>query len=384
MIFANTTAPQFLVMPSWHLARRYAAGLLALLCFALPSAHSIAQPRVDRDQWRWFEIEVLVFKHTRASELTERFPLPVAPLDLRGTQDLLTPYYVPSRWHWLVNLPTCSASNSVTEFWCASNAEQALFPVPQLWPMPNPLASIERTGVVINGAGGNIEQAAAAFLMPASNHLFTELRQELSQRAIGQPLLHVSYRQPVFNRGDNYRVRLFGGHNFSAEYDFFGFLLTPNVAPITPLQSAAETPDQLSRIQQLLALVDQGELSFQIGNDAQQQLLPLRPSRNYPGLPEQVFELDGLMHIYLVGNYLHIEPQLILREQTTAREATPTMAAQADYALSQQERVRAKPFLRAYEFTQVRRVISHETHYFDHPKLGVVVQIRRTDLSARR
>lgn len=384
MTFASTTAPQSLFNLSWYRVRRCAAGFIAALLVVLPSAHLVAQPNLNRDQWRWFEVEVLVFKHTRASELTETFPLPVEPLDLRGSVDLLTPYYAPSKWHWLVNLPTCSGTNSSAEFWCASHAEQALFPVPQLWPAANPFASIDRTGVVVNGAGGDIEQASAPFLLPASNHLFTELRQELSQRAIGQPLLHLSYRQPVFNRGDNYQVLLFGGYNFSREYDFFGFLLPTNSSLATPLASAADAPDQLARIQQLLALVDQGELSFQIGNDAQQQLLPLRPSRNYPGLPEQVFELDGLMHIYLVGNYLHIEPQLILREETTAREATPTMAAQADYALSQQERVRAKPFLRAYEFAQVRRVISHETHYFDHPKLGVVVQIRRTDLSARR
>lgn len=99
-------------------------------------------------------------------------------------------------------------------------------------------------------------------------------------------------------------------------------------------------------------------------------------------MPNQVWELDGLLHIYLVGNYLHIDSNFNLREETLAKEATPNMAAQAEHAL--QGKVTEQEFLRAYKFSQVRRVISHETHYFDHPKMGIVVQIRRTDKSARR
>lgn len=45
--------------------------------------------------------------------------------------------------------------------------------------------------------------------MPADNHELTELREQLSARGQAQSLLHLSYRQPVFGRGDNYPVRLF-------------------------------------------------------------------------------------------------------------------------------------------------------------------------------
>ena len=88
------------------------------------------------------------------------------------------------------------------------------------------------------------------------------------------------------------------------------------------------------------------------------------------------------MHIFLVGNYLHIDGEFNLREQDKIKRIANDLETQAAYALNGASK--QAPYLRSYYFSQLRRVISHETHYFDHPKLGVVVQIRRTDLSAPR
>ena len=94
-----------------------------------------------------------------------------------------------------------------------------------------------------------------------------------------------------------------------------------------------------------------------------------------------MWELDGTLHIYLVGNYLHIDSDLELREPQRVQFNQRELAAQIEQAL--QPQLDSK-FLRSYRLNQLRRVISHETHYFDHPRLGLVVQIRRTELSARR
>ena len=51
--------------------------------------------------------------------------------------------------------------------------------------------------------------------------------------------------------------------------------------------------------------------------------------------------------------------------------------------LAEQETIKRRPNsqldLQTISFKQHRQVISTETHYFDHPYLGMIVQIRRHD-----
>jgi len=79
------------------------------------------------------------------------------------------------------------------------------------------------------------------------------------------------------------------------------------------------------------------------------------PSEQY--IPESLqqtpdWELDGLMKIY-VRHYLFIN---------------------ADFDISQ--RLETGNYEKA-RFSQFKRVISNEIHYFDHPRMGMIVQIRR-------
>lgn len=362
------------------------ATLLLGSLLASPMAAAIAPPHTNYESWRWFEVEVLIFKHTSSNELQEDFPLSVEPIATERHTDFLTDWMAPSVWNLTYYLPQCDdldVIQGVTLEPCSIPGEHDLIPRADGQPHVSRLAHLEATPVVIDGSGGDIETAVTPFLMPADNHELTELREQLSARGQAQSLLHLSYRQPVFGRGDNYPVRLFAGHNFSKGYDYFGFKTADSDANLAPIadQYRSES-NQLDRIQKLLKLVNEGSINFKIGDDPTQQLLPLRPAYWPANLPNQVWELDGLLHIYLVGNYLHIDSNFNLREETLAKEATPNMAAQAEHAL--QGKVTEQEFLRAYKFSQVRRVISHETHYFDHPKMGIVVQIRRTDKSARR
>ncbi|MCF2899965.1 MULTISPECIES: CsiV family protein [unclassified Pseudoalteromonas] len=74
-------------------------------------------------------------------------------------------------------------------------------------------------------------------------------------------------------------------------------------------------------------------------------------------IPEQLqtipkWELEGLMKIY-VRHYLFIH---------------------ADFDISQ--RLESGDYEKA-RFSQFKRVISNEIHYFDHPRMGMIVQIRR-------
>ena len=143
----------------------------------------------------------------------------------------------------------------------------------------------------------------------------------------------------------------------------------------------ARVNDPLARIDRLLTDIDAGDTPF-TRPDSQALGLPDRPTSYPPNLPSEAWELDGLVHVYLVGNYLHVHGEFNLREEVEVPLQATSLQAQADASLRYQEATEA--FLRAYYFDQIRRMISHEVHYMDHPHVGMVVQIRRTELSARR
>ena len=74
-----------------------------------------------------------------------------------------------------------------------------------------------------------------------------------------------------------------------------------------------------------------------------------------PGVPR----LEGLAKIS-VARYLHVDLDLLLRGSTGQRGNYP-----GDF--------------RTYRFTQHRRMRSGELHYLDHPKMGVLIEIRKIE-----
>lgn len=351
--------------------------LLLSLCALLALPQAQAQSTENPADWRWFEVEVLVFKHAEAAS-SEQFPwLPPAPV--RSRYDLLTPYYAPNFWAMLHQLPRCPSDfylrDASQPLPCATDAEIEL-PDGTPWYDPDAiLASLSQVPTEIHGGGGEMERSSQPFLMPADSLQLRDFRRQLERRGVAQVLLHSSYRQPVFGRNGNATVRLFGGKNFVEEFLPNGYQRPPRQLP----ESNDDT--SLPVLQQLLDAVAKGQLAFQVRQD-QTPPPPPRLSSEQLATRQALWQLDGTLHIYLVGNYLHIESDLQLREPEPVRFSSVNLAEQADAAL--QYGNQPQLFLRRYELQQLRRVISHETHYFDHPKLGLVVQIRRTDLSARR
>ncbi|MEM0515306.1 CsiV family protein [Pseudoalteromonas sp. YIC-827] len=94
-----------------------------------------------------------------------------------------------------------------------------------------------------------------------------------------------------------------------------------------------------------------GEQVATMSKLAEQQLeesLLLSPSPHY----EPQWQLDGFLKVHL-NHYLYITSNLVTRA-----------IGDTDTSVSG-------------EFSQFRRVISGEIHYFDHPQIGMLVQIRR-------
>lgn len=353
---------------------------MAIAVLAVAGATSANAQLPDRNYWRWFEVEVLLFKHTVEQQLNEQFPLAVDAIPIDSAEDLLTPHFNDELNSLQFALEVCEPWPALGEFGryqlqldCYVEDLNHWLPITN-----NPLAAkpaiarLTETPVVINGEGGDISRASNAFLLPDSSHVLTETRTELQRKRLAQPLLHVAWRQPVFKESQAYAMRLFAGQQFSESFNYDGYPRQPD----QPQAAKTTTPSPIDNITRLLQLVESGALEFSANTDPLPPKLPTEQQRDY------VWQLDGLLHIFLIGNYLHIDNEFNLREVDMINVVPPTLSQQADDALS--DRPRQQPFLRAYHFDQRRRVISHETHYFDHPKVGMVIQIRRTDLSAPR
>lgn len=104
-------------------------------------------------------------------------------------------------------------------------------------------------------------------------------------------------------------------------------------------------------------------------------------------IAQPLYELDGKLQIY-VQHYLYAEAQLDLKKphtkQIIIRDAP--MMDEADEATVQighlaeiRPRTEQISFLKAYRLDQKRRMRSGETHYFDHPLLGMIIQVRRVN-----
>ncbi|RUO25962.1 hypothetical protein CWE09_04340 [Aliidiomarina minuta] len=357
---------------------------------------------------RWFEVEVIVFKQDSQNQAdVEHFSLPVNAIPLNRMYDPLSetfsetysglantlPPCEDSKYGWLPVLPSIRAEINPTRIpapaapqarWCREDFEHALV---SNWYFPDHenMRSIprKRSEKIVDGPGGDMHETREPFLLPADSHEMNSIRQRLESQRGKEALLHLSWRQPVVNRTQGRKVRLFGGHDFSPEFDYLGFSRSQLVSSTDTFMPTFEgnIEQQMGKLDNLLTRVDRGDFAFS-KPDPNVLSLPAKPTNWPANLPEQSWEFDGLMHIYLVGNYLHIDGEFNLREEIKLPLQASTFDEQVAYELPQG--MPEVPFLRAYYFKQLRRVISHETHYFDHPEFGVIVQIRRTSLSHRR
>ncbi len=66
----------------------------------------------------------------------------------------------------------------------------------------------------------------------------SNIRQRLASQGDKSILLHTSWRQPVLARNQGRKIRLFGGENFTRDYDYLGFQHAGNYGATTRILSA--------------------------------------------------------------------------------------------------------------------------------------------------
>ena len=249
----------------------------------------------------------------------------------------------------------------------------------------------------------------------ALKDIYLQLRRSKGFR----PLLHLGWRQSLVNRrapNKNSALKLYAGDHFQQHFLDEQFRYKKTLAKLAIeqwLQSANEeaakesegidtsessvnstestglatqpvvqavTPEDL-KLKYILDNIDNAQLAIedvinqtsdehlyadllkQLNHDGKESFNMIEPVK-----PIQPWFLDGLFRLHL-NHYLYITADFNVSNYTGAELATQKLAINGDKIPLEE--------WRSIPFTQSRRVISGEVHYFDHPYMGMIVQIRR-------
>ena len=275
---------------------------------------------------RWFEVEIYLFERNNGQS-QEQAPEQVSFQNPKRMVDLISPLFSTNITGASLGLDGCSAHDWATK---ADECNQQLSSSAQMnhpsqipWSIAAPSA---RYGV----PGG------APVLLGSAQNQFKDIIRKLSRERGNKSLMHMTWQQAMQPRHRAKPVRVFSGKDYSPRFKLNG-------------QSTLSQTTQS----------DVPDFDFLGGSFTVAEHKP-------------VWKLDGTINIYL-DHYLYVETALNLREEGTKildvmRESTRYNPSTVNLS---------SPFLYSFPMKQNRRVRSDEIHYFDHPRMGMILQIRK-------
>ena len=249
-------------------------------------------------------------------------------------------------------------------------------------PYDHPLVSPVAKQVPVEIDGVFWPERFSPSLLPKDNAELDDLVKRIAGQRELTPIMHLTWRQPVvFGRSKAVPMKLIAGGNYADEFSQGGWRKPATLSNAGDVISLA--PEQEPDITEVvpprdlfteiaLALQDTTPIRLDTLDTAavepadKEAIGPLQIAK--PVVEKPLWQLEGAMKIYLqnVGRtpYLHIDSDLDFRVPVKRKQLASGSEIQND-------------FLKSYNFNQLRRVISTQLHYFDHPLFGMVVQIRR-------
>ena len=278
----------------------------------------------------WFEVEVFVFE--RQSNSLEQWQENTAMPANRKNIDLITPMISNDITGVALGLAGCTSTD-----WTSSEVD-----------CQDPLVSANKTTfpsqVPLSIAASEPQVAyleEGPLLLAESQSEFTEIIKTVRREKDVRSLLHLTWQQDMQSRNRARPIRIFAGKDFSEEFDYAGH-------PV-----AEEIEDEFTTF----------DFSSSFGSFVDEpQTKP-------------VWELDGNINIYL-SHYLFIETNLALRKPIQKQTNTNDYY---QYSTDGNDEKVMSPFLQSIPMVQNRRVRSGEVHYFDHPNMGIIMQIRKME-----
>jgi hypothetical protein len=284
----------------------------------------------------WFEVEVFIFE--RQSNSVEQWPELSAPPKNKQIIDLLTPVYSTDITGVAVGLSGCDASD-----WASDTTgcnDPMVSNTTKTFPSQLPFTLGAKSS-----ARAFIGQDAV--LLSEQQGQFKQLISTLSRERNIQGLAHMTWQQNMQPRRQAKPVRVIGGRDFSKQFTYHGQEVSKSA---TPSSAGGANSGSVSEYGALGAF------------STPAQVLP-------------VWELDGNINIYL-SHYLYIETDLFMRK-VSRKLMDPNHGELTNFNSGQVTQKVMMPFLQTIPLQQNRRVRSGQIHYFDHPQMGIVMQIRK-------
>ncbi len=331
------------------------------LCLSLASLlFATAAYSANVDDKRWFEIEVIVFKHKRADINEELWP---------ENNQIRFPE----------NLKDVHTAN--------------LYPTPEGFVAPESPEQVEpasKTNTTLSTQDG---QHNPFEILSEQELKLNNLSQSLGKSSLYQMLAHYGWRQPVADKKEAEWVRIIGGKDYSSEFLMNG----SSVSESSMLSSMGISNANVTSLSQK----DQPNFNDSVANSGSSTYsLPV-----YHAVPE----IDGAIQVYL-SRYLHINTQLFMRIPGKAELDISALSSNLSSSMlnmtedgmlssdfesgfswsydsgnafteSNKETLLIDKLL-DYTMEQSRRVRSGEVHYFDHPLFGLIIEIRPLDTNA--
>lgn len=376
---------------------------------------------------RWFEVELIIFERSDNQGFRENFENEVPILEKARKWDLLRQHLQPDISLFLNAAPECHQDKNPLVFspedkqlapdvfyqkmiaykelinnkWQFTN-ELCLLPDESLsgyWAFDNELSKLAKAQlqqvplhkVPEQVFAGDYDDFHDVYLLAEQNLQLREHFYTLKRNRNLNPLLHIGWRQPGLSKRRSIPVYLMAGENYSEHYRYDGSeKVEVTAAEVENAEQAAQplAPHSLlnqnasSNVERFVQQLQSGAVVDFKNNKL--------VSPNDINLPEQAWQLDGYIQIHL-NHYLFINSEFNFREPQTkqvnaddfllASELQPKPdlnplepTTEVDQNLTNQVEVN---YLQNYYFKQNRRVYSGDIHYLDHPKFGILIQIRK-------
>jgi hypothetical protein len=249
------------------------------------------------------------------------------------------------------------------------------------------------------------------YLISDESLLLSDISQRLRWSKTFKPLLHFGWRQIGVTQEDANPLKLFAGQHLVHEYQkalkeyqleiqeeenlVNRLTKRQNAALITDSTTINKAEDNQQALNQVFTRfkalsrepIDEDTINNAINHISGQNLETIiatsavdiaihKPHSNLgnpPKAPIQPWFLDGFIKIHL-DHYLYITADFNVYNENNVEKIIKNVPVNIDTANSNTD-----SSTKLINFSQNRRVITGEIHYFDHPYIGMIVQIRRFD-----
>lgn len=216
--------------------------------------------------------------------------------------------------------------------------------VSESWPDNLPEINLKRAGSFTDAG---YRQSKGVTMLPYSEYHLNDQEQRLKNHAGFKVLMHTAWRQGDEGRASAPIFHIQAGQDYSEQF-------RPDGSPIGEKNAAVPVNDVIEQ-----------------------------------SIAKPLYELDGTLQIY-VQHYLYAEADLDLKEPSVREvvlKDSPLQLAldptdkdatvQTGNLESVSPKVETESFLKSYRLDQKRRMRSSETHYLDHPLMGMIIQVRK-------